>query len=160
MAEPHFWYAVVLPSLLSGYAVFRFRGEADANAGIWLLSSAVSLVSVYAGLREWVGLDGDAGVYALPVFPVAYLVAGRYREANPVLCAAGTYLSLLLVIVLVSVLWLMVAPAEPGPALRSIGEGSPINALLVIPVAAGLITWIVARLQRGGVEMRLFRSRL
>lgn len=160
MAEPHFWYAFLLPTAFSLWIVVRGRDEASANAAIWLLSTLASTVSVYAGLREWIGLGSDVGVYALPVFPVAYLLAGRYRRANPALCAAGTYLSLLLVIVLTSALWIVVAPVEAGLSLGSIGAGTPINALLVIPVAAGLIAVLVARLQRDGVEMKLFRSRL
>lgn len=160
-SQPHFWFAVALPALLATIAARRHRPEMLANLGVWLVGTALSVASAYSNLRPLLGLAPDPyGVYALPIFPVAYLIAGRYRVASRGLCAAGTFLSLLAVDVVVAVQRFAAGAPDAAATVVGIGARQPVDGLIVVPLGAALAAWQVGRLQRQGVDLRLFKSRL
>ncbi len=161
VAEPFFWYAVALPGVLSVAVALRRRPEALANVGIWLAATGLSVASAYTNIRGWVGLPLDPfGVYALPIFPVAYLIAGRYRVATRSVAFSGTFASLLATdLVVVGQRWLT-SSADAWDTLVGIGAGQPMDGLVVAPAGAWVAAWLVAGMQRRGVPMRIFRSRM
>lgn len=161
MAEPYFWYAVAIPAALVLAVAMRHRNDVGRNGGIWAVATILTVVSAYTGIRELVGFPPDPyGVYALPVFPVAYLIAGQYVIANAAVCAAGTFASLLATDLAVFGQRWVVGSADAWGSLVGIGAGRPIDGLVAVPAGAWAVARLVARLQRRGVPLRIFRSRL
>lgn len=160
-SQPYFWFAVALPALLAGIAARLRSQDVRANLDVWLLATTLTIASAYTELRPLIGLAPDPyGVYALPVFPVAYLVAGKYRVASRAVCFAGTFASLLATDLIVFAQRWLAGSADAGDTLVGIGAGRPIDGHLVAPVGAWVTAWLVAGLQRRGTPLRMFRSRL
>lgn len=159
-SQPHFWYAVALPATLAVIVALRHRPETLANLGIWLVATLFSVASAYTSIRPLLGLAPDPyGVYTLPLFPIAYLIAGRYRVASRSVCFSGTFASMLATDLAVFGQRWAVGSADAWDTLVGIGAGRPVDGLVVAPLGAWVVAWLVGGMQRRGVEMRIFRSR-
>lgn len=160
-AQPHFWFAVGLPAAVSLMIAIRNREEVVRNAGVWVAGTMLTIASAYADIRPLLGLPRDPfGVYAVPVFLLAYLAAGRYRVANPAFCVAGTFASLLAADLVIFGHRLIVGAPGAFEALAGIGAGKPLDGLLLAPLGGWAAASVGGALQLRGVPMRLFRSRI
>lgn len=161
-SQPYFWFAVALPATLATAAGLRNRRETIANLNVWFLATLLTVASAYAGIRSLLGLPGGPNdIYALPLFPAAYLIAGRYRVADAGVCFAGTFASLIATdLIVFSQRWAAAGSADAWATFVGIGAGRPVDGLVVGPVGAWVVAWLVGRMQRRGVQMRVFRSRL
>ncbi len=160
-SQPHFWFAVALPAVLAGLAARHRAQEMRANLDVWLLATILTLASAYTELRPLIGLAPDPyGVYALPLFPAAYLAAGKYRVASRAVCFCGTFASLLATDLIVCAQRWLTGSGDAADSLVGVGAGRPVDGLIVGPVGAWVAAWLVAELQRRGTPLRIFRSRL
>ncbi len=161
MVEPHFWFAVALPAAIALVIAWRNHAELWRNAGIWVVATTLTVGSAFVDIRSFLGLTHDPfGVYAFPLFLVVYLVAGRYRTASAAVCFAGTFASLLVTdLVVFAYQWSVGAP-DAIDTLVGIGAGKPVDGLLFASAGAGVAASLVRAMERQGVEMRLFRSRM
>ncbi len=160
-SQPYFWFAVALPACLAVVAARRRRQDVLANLGVWLVATMLTIASAYAEIRPLLGLAPDIhGIYAVPVFPVVYLAAGTYRTASRSVCFSGTFTSLLTTDLMVFGQHWLKGSEDAWPTLVGIGAGRPVDGLVVASVGTWVVAWLVAGMQRCGVPLRIFKSRL
>jgi hypothetical protein len=152
---------LLIQLLASVMLISRFAPELKRNVLLACLAVALSFVQARPEIQSLFGTIGpETGPYSakgLPIFIVLYLIFGQFSQPSVAVAFAGSFLCLLVTDVSHSFFWSQIGPESFWFHAQGIGGAGLVDGLVIAPIAASAITYLVVILGQRGV---VFRSML
>jgi hypothetical protein len=152
---------LLLQILASVILISRFAPELKRNVLLTCLAVALSFVQARPEIQSLFGAIGpETGPYAakgLPIFIVLYLLFGQFAQPSVAVAFAGSFLCLFVTDVSHAFFWSRIGPDSFWFHAQGIGGAGLADGLVIAPIAASAITYLVVILGKRGI---VFRSML